>query len=1078
MKKFKFCLVILLVFTALFANSQIRKSLADSIVLDMIGNDNTIVYSMTESIGREDIIVTADGIELTNPYNSSYVYFIDDIPEANWAHPCRYCFVNTSNGELNIENQRFCPSNYESFIRIGITPSHNNTRSWPYDSYTIPQKASPNGKLYAVLIGGDPINHPSIKIWFNLSCVYTALVNRYGFMEYDGFKRHIIAIAPYEVTDLSLDLNHSNGFFDKYDLPDPGELEYSKNNIIDIFRNLAGTSNTIDQIPELNENDQLFVFLCGHGDNVYGQSYFNIDHSNSVFLYDYELANCVRDIKCSQMTFMIDCCYSGGFIDDLMNDSNAACKNRAVHTCTDANHYGWVEEHITKRNRDYETWQRVDEFVYYWSAALLGYYPILEEQADSLLGPWYQFDSTAIGQFPWNQIASFHEGDGYSHTGYDVSPDTNQDGIVSMDEAFIFADNLDSYSHNGYFNPIRMLDYFNDSCVEYPKSSYESTFTKELITLDGYKGTIDNDAETGIGHNYLLDNNILISEGTSLKIMNEFAVNGNNNIIINRGMLATDINLNNARFNNTKLVNIGGDLALRQCVFDTCETIRTQDGPFTIVQSVFNQTCIVACTDTPPLESYCITLNGNTFNNTISNASIYLQDIPRCNITLNTIRSGGDGISVKGLNNTCQNYLFNSNIIWHCGGSGFVAYDSNGRLSGNSITSNSIDGLRSLNMSDLYMRGDSTISLLEDAPKILGNGRFQVYATNNSYPQDFHYNLLRGNRTDTDYILNYETSQSQNGNPVTFDVSKNCWYPIADNDIISHLFISGNGLFNYLPTWTPSGITVTPPVGPIDRLNMGNYLAGNGDFDEAKEVFMQLVTDYPNTTEAISSLKALYSVELESGGNFLDLKDYYLSLIPNNYLSKVADNLANKCDIQLGNYTDAITWYENKINNQNTSYSERIFAEIDLGDLYLKINDSSYRGIKGRFVQYIPTSKEAHAQRTKYLLSLLPEYTGNNPMPKSFETTSENTYDMQFICYPNPVNNVLSLSYMLENITNVEISIINTLGVEVEYINKDMQHTSNHIIDIDMSNKPAGIYLCRISTDCGYMKTMKIIVQH
>ena len=150
------------------------------------------------------------------------------------------------------------------------------------------------------------------------------------------------------------------------------------------------------------------------------------ENNNDIRLYDNELAEMVRDVKCSQMTFMLDCCYSGGFIDDLMNDNYAACKNRSVHTCTDATHVGYVEQHITRRNRGDDDWQRVDEFVYYWSAALLGYYPILEQHGDSLLGPWYQFENTAIGQFPWDQITSFDEGNGYSHVGYDVNPDTDR----------------------------------------------------------------------------------------------------------------------------------------------------------------------------------------------------------------------------------------------------------------------------------------------------------------------------------------------------------------------------------------------------------------------------------------------------------------------------------------------------------------------------------------------------------------------------------------------------------------------------------------------------------------------------
>ena len=71
------------------------------------------------------------------------------------------------------------------------------------------------------------------------------------------------------------------------------------------------------------------------------------------------------------------------------------------------------------------------------------------------------------------EFNSFNEGAGYSHVGYDVNPDTDQDGVVSMDEAFKFADNLDSYSRRGYFNPTQLLYYDSDAGV------YD-TYTKVL----------------------------------------------------------------------------------------------------------------------------------------------------------------------------------------------------------------------------------------------------------------------------------------------------------------------------------------------------------------------------------------------------------------------------------------------------------------------------------------------------------------------------------------------------------------------------------------------------------------------
>ena len=102
----------------MLANSQLSRLDADNLMRSIVNNDTTIIiYGFNESIVRGDSIVTADGISMINPYDVAYVFFIDDIPAANWAHKCRYCFINKINGAYFIEDQKFYPSNHESFIQ-------------------------------------------------------------------------------------------------------------------------------------------------------------------------------------------------------------------------------------------------------------------------------------------------------------------------------------------------------------------------------------------------------------------------------------------------------------------------------------------------------------------------------------------------------------------------------------------------------------------------------------------------------------------------------------------------------------------------------------------------------------------------------------------------------------------------------------------------------------------------------------------------------------------------------------------------------------------------------------------------
>ena len=1082
MTRLKTFLGLLLLSITVAANAQISRTNADYLVLNTIVNDSTkAVYCLDDGVGSGALILTADGQELKNPYDSAYVYFVDDIPAANWAHSCRYCFVNVANGTYTIENQRFYPVNHDSFMRIGAT-SNGSRLIWPFTNYIIPQKAASNSKLYAVLIGGDPGTQAPIKTWYNLSCVYTALVNKYGYKEKQNYadRGNLFVIAPSEVENAvkasceqngyySHDLNHNNNDEYENDFIDSITFPYSKNSIQRLFCDLTTQQYPEDNMPVLTEDDQLFVFLCGHGSGQNGNSWFVLNKNNDN-IYDYELANYVRNIRCSQITFLIDCCYSGGFIDDLLNDTEALCKNRVVYTATDSNHSSYVEWHITRDNRGLDNpWQRVDEFVYYWFASLTGYYPILETHDNWLAGPWYQYDSTAIGHFPWGLIPSFEEGSGYSHIGYDINPDSNNDSIVTMDEAFVFTNNLDSYSLVGYYHPAEN----NTSYTEYPCSSYESTFTKELITLDGYKGTIDDTVETGLNRKYYLDGNVNIENDAVATINDGCQIIGRNNnlSIVNRGSLFTANNVSDVMVKNISLEGHECDsFAFSNCIFDTCGIIAAYNSPLSITNSTLRETRITSANDSQSGDTYYTNIIGNVINNTSGN-TIYFDRLPQCSVRNNIINSGYNGIYVNQLAEPSQNYDFRENMIRYCSDVGFVAYSSNAIVCNNDIMYNAGGGLKSLNLSNLYVSGYQLSSDMYDGQRIVGNGFYQVFASLNSYPANFHYNILIGAGRTNDTILLFE-SPTNTHRITQFHVDNNCWEPLTNGEIPAHLYTGIGGQFIYLPVWDPL-ITPDPQNPPADRLAAGNDLIQDGEYNEARDIMMDIVSDYPGSPEAMTALKTLFSIEIASDGDFSDLKDYYLNLVSNDYLGNLADNLANRCDVKMGNYTDAIEWYENKIISTNSTSSERIFAEIDLGNLYLRMRDNADRSI-GRMPEYVPKSKADHTKRTEYLLSLLPGDMDDN-MAISYD--GFNLSDKLVVCYPNPINNTAVVTYSLESEAEVAISIVNLLGEEVKRVYIGRQSVGNHDSVFDFSNIPNGTYFCEVIMNNCEKKMTKIVIQ-
>lgn len=1085
MKRVRTFLTITLLLTAFGGKAQLNKTDADNLVLNTIVNDTTkVVYSMSEAVGRGTSVFTANGEEMRNPYDSAYVYFIDDNPYANWAHPCRYCFLDiTSNNHILTINNMY-PENFSVFELISVV--YNTTHvPWTGPEYHTTNQIEPDNHLWAVLICSysDIGNN---RCWGDLSCVYTALTNQYGFIENQSndtlsYFNHIIVIAPDNViTNKPLDLNNSGGFSNN-DFITKNYIYTANNDLIKcnkesiqlIFDNLAGLDSTLYSYgyKALDSLDKLFVYVTGHGHNNTNHSY--IYTAKNEILYDYELSNMVKNINCSQITFLLQPCYSGGFVDDLSDTIGVKCKNRVVHSASLNNQVSYAEAYINNlptiywppRDSDDDYYQ-VAEFTYYWCAALLGYYPIIRMDQTPIIGPWNAFENNRIGCFPWNTF--FNESELLNHFAYDVSPDINNDGVVSMNEAFIFARKLDSWDTLGYYNPRIPLS------VEYPQSFNESTFTKELITLNGYKGIINNDVATSSNTTYLLDGGISINHNASLTIHNNCHIKANkpNICISNYGVLCTQADFDTMSFSNISLTNMHAErFEISNCVFDTCGIVETYDGPFSVTNCTFNETHITARTNNPPRNTYSVDIIGSSFNNSTLSHAISIENVPQCQVRNNTITSGGDGIIVKWLSGPYSNHVFSQNIIENCNGAGFISYGSNAKLINNKIQSNDGIGLKSLNLSNLYVTGNRAALYMDGTQNFWANGKYQIYATKDSYPMDFRYNVLHCEGTN-DTILYYETSGSV---PTYVDATRNCWYPLYDGQISSHLYTEGIGVINYLPIWMPNNMPI-PDEPPQRMLAMGNEQVENGEFNDAVETYMQLVEEYPESPEAIAALKELFSVEITTDGDFYDLKEYYLDIIDDNHLGNASDNLANRCDVKIGNYTEAIEWYEGKINDTTASYSERVFAEIDLGDMYLQMEDNGNK-VHGKMKEYIPASKELHTKRTEYLLSQLPGNMKHNEQVIE-NYAIKNPINKQFTCSPNPANEKTTLSFKLDNDTNVDIRILNMYGNEVKRFVLSRLNSGSHNIETDVSDIPDGIYLFNVTTDNGYKTTLKIIVKH
>lgn len=83
--------------------------------------DNINVYVSKNTI-QPNTIVETYGEEDKSPNNESWLFFIDDIPYGNWAHPCRYVYVNTVGGNYEVHDNSWPPKSLGNFITLVEMP--------------------------------------------------------------------------------------------------------------------------------------------------------------------------------------------------------------------------------------------------------------------------------------------------------------------------------------------------------------------------------------------------------------------------------------------------------------------------------------------------------------------------------------------------------------------------------------------------------------------------------------------------------------------------------------------------------------------------------------------------------------------------------------------------------------------------------------------------------------------------------------------------------------------------------------------------------------------------------------------
>ena len=378
-------------------------------------------------------------------------------------------------------------------------------------------------------------------------------------------------------------------------------------------------------------------------------------------------------------------------------------------------------------------------------------------------------------------------------------------------------------------------------------------------------------------------------------------------------------------------------------------------------------------------------------------------------------------------------------------------------------------GVRLLNNSIVNSFNGSCGALNPNQTQYIHDNNYcEVQIHRGSMPQEFRYNNITN--SNNAWFVQYD-DYTDRGLQIRLDLEYNNWGNLSNSQIEQHFTTNNTGnnavYFDYLPKWNWGECYSQYDESDI-MMKEADSLQTEGLFSSAKLTYKEIIEMFPTSVSASNAMKKLFQIEALAGNDYASLQSYYLtnnSIQGNEDLSKMANVLANKCDEELKNYNSAISWYENVITDDNTPYNDSIFARIDLGYLYLKIEEEGNKSITGNLQQYIPKSREAHSTFTDYALSQL-KFENNKSLNEESNNYSEKLNENNISIFPNPFDQTIMI--IGEKIELVKI--YNAMGQCVL-----MLHTNDSSIHVDLNNINSGVYFVNVIDKNGTSLVKKLI---
>lgn len=325
------------------AKSKVKDYAVNTLKLDVYE-----LYSNTSNISKVEII---SGETISVPA-SSWVFFLDEQPKANWEHNASVIFVSKSTGTITRTKVSFTPKGFEKWVKDSSNNSvYDDNAAFPsnlsFDKYGLllpnqfkkTNKSSENSYALIISGGADDYNNHS-RYWNDCSMFYQMLVDVYG------YNRNNIYVLMADGTDPGYDLHSSVTY--GY-LSSPLDLDGDKKADIQRSATTQNISWAFDQLASrMTNNDNLFIFTTDHG-----------AENGNLYLWGGEQftpAQMVTQLKklnrYNTISVCMEQCFSGAFVAPL-----SQIERLTITTAATA--------YETSCGSTY-----IDPYVYYWAMAM------------------------------------------------------------------------------------------------------------------------------------------------------------------------------------------------------------------------------------------------------------------------------------------------------------------------------------------------------------------------------------------------------------------------------------------------------------------------------------------------------------------------------------------------------------------------------------------------------------------------------------------------------------------------------------------------------------------------------------